>query len=590
MLHKVFYATLISVVVLALVVLLTLPTPSNNGSDADGVLIEKATVFNGQDFEYNIDLIIKDGVVQAMGKQLDKGSMKVINASGKVIIPGLIDSHTHSFGNALSTTLRFGVTTHIDMFTPASMLAPAKESRENSSQHIEADLFSSGVLATVDGGHGTQFGIPVETLASAAQAEDWVAKRLDEGSDFIKLVYMPYNNYFESFDRETAAAIIKAAHAKGVMVVAHISSQRAAKELLDDGIDGFVHIFADEMVDDEFLEKAKVRDVFMIPTLSVIASAAKEGLGSKLAKDSDLLPYLSERQKQSLMADLGPQEIPGFDFEIALANTGKMHKAGIRILAGSDAPNPGTAYGASMHQELALLVEAGLTPIQALNSATQLPSHLFKLGTRGTLDVGSKADFIILNESPETDITNSVNIAEIYKSGVRIARSLTKEQVANKVNVIASNILSEFDQGLSAPVEMFWSKTDDTMTGGKSSGQLEIQDNVLRVLAQVETGFMFPWAGASLFGNKQWSLLGYESIEFKIRGTEGRYQVMVFSGTQNGVPPSQTFDVSEEWQTISLSLKDFRGFDATQFNGLAIVAGPAVGQFEYYLDDVKLVP
>jgi hypothetical protein len=235
------------------------------------------------------------------------------------------------------------------------------------------------------------------------------------------------------------------------------------------------------------------------------------------------------------------------------------------------------------------LVEAGLTPAQALNSATRLPAQLFKLGARGSLVVGSKADFIILNESPEKDIGKSVNIADIYKNGERVTRALASRPTDGKTKAISSNVLSEFDQGLSTQVEMFWSKTDDSMTGGKSSVKLEVQNNVLRVLAQVEKGFMFPWAGASLFGENQWDLSAYDSIEFKIRGTEGAYQLMVFSGAQNGVPPSQTFEANKDWQTVSLSLKDFRGFDVKLFTGLAIVAGPTLGKFEYFLDDVKLV-
>jgi imidazolonepropionase-like amidohydrolase len=589
MLHKVFYFASTLVVTLTLVVLLSLPTPSGVVSGRNGLLIENAIVFNGEEFEHDIDLLIKDGLVQAMGKQLDSGSMEVMDASGKIIIPGLIDAHTHSFGDALSTTLTFGVTTHVDMFTPAELLGPAIKSRENNTQNLQADLFSAGTLATTAGGHGTQFGLPIETLDLASQAEGWVARRLEEGSDFIKLVYMPYNNYFKSLDRETAVAVINAAHAKGIMVVAHISSQRAARELLDDGIDGFVHVFADEIVDDEFIKKAKSRGVFIIATLSVIAAAAKQGLGTNLAQNPQVSPYLRESEKQMLNADFGSHDNPGFNFQLALANTGKMHRAGIQIVAGSDAQNPGTAYGASLHQELALLVEAGLTPAQALRSATKLPAQLFKLGTRGTLGKGSKADFIILNESPENDIGKTLNINAIYKNGVRVPRSLVTESSDRKADSIISAELSLFEEGLSTSSNMRWSKTDDSMTGGNSGAQLAVKDNVLHVLAQVKSGFMFPWAGASLFGNTPWDVSEYESIEFKVRGTQGSYQFMAFSGTQTGVPPSQKFNVNSEWQTISLSLKDFRGFDATRFTGLAIVAGPNLGKFEYYLNDVKLV-
>jgi hypothetical protein len=75
-----------------------------------------------------------------------------------------------------------------------------------------------------------------------------------------------------------------------------------------------------------------------------------------------------------------------------------------------------------------------------------------------------------------------------------------------------------------------------------------------------------------------------------VRGTKGAYQVMVFSGAQTGAPPSQGFDATNAWQTISLELKNFKGLDANNFFGVAVVAGPTQGEFKYQLDDVKLLP
>lgn len=587
MLRNVFYTALLSIVSLMLLVLLVLPTPSKTLLVNDGLFIKNATVFNGEEFEYNRDLIIRSGAIESIGEQLDAGQMRVVDATDKTIIPGLIDAHTHSFNDALRVTLNFGVTTHIDMFSAIDTLPAAIKSRNDVGQHSQADLFSAGTLATVEGGHGTQFGLPVDTIKSALEAEAWVAARRADGSDFIKLVYMPYNNYFKSLNRETAAAIISAAHAKGLTVVAHISSQRAARELLQDGIDGFVHIFADEAVDDDFLQKAKARNVFIIPTLSVIASAANKGLGDNLLLDSRLSKYLTENQKQQLKSNFGVQKIPGFDFGLALANTRAMHDAGIRILSGSDASNPGTTYGASLHQEMALLVQAGLSPTEALNSATSLPAKTFKLGLRGALIQGSRADFVILNSSPEEVISNSLDIDAIYKNGEQVRRNQPESPLASRA--IASAVLSTFDQGMSTPTGLFWSKTDDSIMSGNSSVELTISGNALKVLANVKPDFMFPWAGASLFGDKNVDISGFKVIEFKVRGTVGRYQLMVFSDGQTGVPPSQKFSVSDEWQSIQLNINDFHGLNVENFLGLAIVAGPSIGEFEYYIDDVKLV-
>jgi len=593
MLRKVFIVSCISVAILTVSVLLTLPTPTANNSQT--LVVENATIFNGNDFIEGIDLEISDGVITAMGSPLNSPAKQRIDATGKTLIPGLIDAHTHSFGNALTAALRFGVTAHIDMFTPPTELKKEIEIRHTDAQSQQADLFSAGMLATADGGHGTQFAIAIETLSTPNDAEAWVAKRISEGSNFIKLVYMPYSTHFKSLDRATSRAIINAAHKKGVNVVAHISTQRAALELLEDGIDGLVHIFADEKVTSEFINLAKENGIFVIPTLSVIAAAAHQNTNKELINDSAIAKHLTQDQTQQLLASFGQQKIPGFDFEIATDNTRQLHAAGIRILAGSDAPNPGTTYGATLHQEIELLTRAGLSPSEAINAASRSVAQAFKLTTetskgesvnRGHLIVGAKADFIILKASPSNDIKATRRITSIYKNG-----RLIKHQTANNTRgeKIANPILSDFTGGLNTPSKLFWSATDDSRANGLSTVTITLEADALKVNASVKQGFMFPWAGASLFGNSAIDISDYSMLRFKVRGTTGQYQVMMFSGSQTGAPPSQTFGVSNEWRTITLPLGDFKGLDRTRLSGLAIVAGPNLGEFEYYLDDLKLI-
>ena len=137
----------------------------------------------------------------------------------------------------------------MDMFTaPAELQDP--EQRAGYEEINEAALFSAGMLATVEGGHGTQYGVPVDVLTAPADAADWVSARKAEGSDFIKLVYMPTHPRVPSLDLATASAVIDAARAQGLTVVAHISRHEDAEALVDAGIDGFVHIFADREISD----------------------------------------------------------------------------------------------------------------------------------------------------------------------------------------------------------------------------------------------------------------------------------------------------------------------------------------------------
>ncbi len=627
MLKNTFYISVFGTILVSILLLSMLPTPTepllstsivtepladekrqSKAAEPGDLLIENATVFNGEEFLENTDLEISGGIISNIGKNLDSTATRRIDAAGKTIIPGLIDAHTHTFGNALSLALNFGVTTQLDMFTAPSLLNRELSVRNNVTQAEQADLFSAGMLATVEGGHGTQFGIPLDTLSTPSEAEYWVEQRIQEGSDYIKLVYMPYSNYFKSLDRPTSAAIIQAAHKKGLIVVAHISSQRAAKELLEDGIDGFVHIFADQEISQEVLELAKRHNIFVIPTLSVIASADQVRLADELANDLAISDYLQPEQGQQLASSYSEHKIPGFELSTAIHNTKRLHQAGITILAGSDAPNPGTTYGASIHQELELLRQAGLSVSEAINAASINAVDAFRLNSikhndeiarplsrsRGRLVNQAKADFIILNSSPQQSIKATRAIDSIYKNGVKVARKkVSPAAQSSSGRQLNSPNLSDFGNGLGKGLitesQLMWGQTDDSMANGSSVASIVIDNSVLRISTTVRQGFMFPWAGASLFGEDAIDISDYTSLSFRVRGTIGQYQAMVFSGTQAGSPPSQSFSVNSEWQTVTLALSNFRGLDKTQLSGLAIVAGPKQGEFEYYLDDVKLL-
>jgi len=592
MLRKTFYISLISVIFVVSAVLLSLPTPTKKTSNAihsnTSLLITNVTVFDGTKFDGPRDIEVQDGIIQNVANNIQVNGQLIINGNGRVVIPGLIDTHTHTFGDALASALNFGVTTQIDMFSPPPLLPAAIEQRNDIEQNSKADLFSAGVLATAEGGHGTQFGVEIETIDSSTNIDQWLDSRIQEGSDFIKLVYMPYSNYFKSLDRSTAANIVKRAHKKNLKVVAHISSLKAANELLEEGIDGFVHIFADEIADSNFIQQAKAKGIFIIPTLSVIASATGKSYGSDLALNPAIAPFLMPGQKQHLNNDFGEHVIPGFDFKIALENTRLLYQAGVPILAGSDAPNPGTSYGASLHQEMELLELAGLSTIDSLRAATIEAANLFDLKDRGAIQKGAKADFLILNSNELKNIVSSREIDAIYKNGKLVNR--TAATLASSSATILNPSLSQFSQGLNTDIGVTWSKTDDAMANGTSQANIYLEDKILNVDTVIDSGFMFPWAGASGFSDQASNISKFRQVRFKIRGSEGQYRAMMFDTSTAGAPPSQTFSVSDQWREVRLDLDKFIGLDINNFIGIAIVSGPSIGEFKYQLDDVKLIP
>jgi imidazolonepropionase-like amidohydrolase len=93
----------------------------------------------------------------------------------------------------------------------------------------------------------------------------------------------------------------------------------------------------------------------------------------------------------------------------------QLHAAGVPLLAGTDAPNPGTTHGASLHREL--LVNAGLTTTEALAAATSVPARIFGLRDRGRIAPGMRADLLLVEGNPVRDMTDTRNIVAVWKKG-----------------------------------------------------------------------------------------------------------------------------------------------------------------------------
>jgi imidazolonepropionase-like amidohydrolase len=99
-----------------------------------------------------------------------------------------------------------------------------------------------------------------------------------------------------------------------------------------------------------------------------------------------------------------------------------MTSRGVPVLAGTDAPAPGQTYGASVHREMELLVRAGLTPSQALVAATSAPARAFDLTDRGRIAPNLRADLVLVEGDPTTDILHTRRIVKVWKRGVEATR------------------------------------------------------------------------------------------------------------------------------------------------------------------------
>lgn len=243
-----------------------------------------------------------------------------------------------------------------------------------------------------------------------------------EGSDLIKIVYDHDPEWKRpALDRDTLTALIAAAHRRGRPVVVHVGTRQDALDSISAGADGLAHGFADQPPSPELLREAARRKVFVIPNLSSIAMWCGLYPGAQLAADKALAPFLDADKVRVLTPKLPRRGRPPC-LSNALALVQGLKQAVVRILAGTDAGNAGRGHGVSMHGELALLVEAGLLPVEALIAATAAPAAQLGLTDRGRIAPGLRADLVLVASDPTVDILATRRIVGVWKLGVRAPR------------------------------------------------------------------------------------------------------------------------------------------------------------------------
>ncbi len=354
-------------------------------------VIRDVRLFDGERFVAKTNVHVRDGIIVSVGDTAPSG-IASIPGDGRTLLPGLIDAHAHAFGDALERAPVFGVTTELDMFTDHRFAATMRAQQQNADGALRrADLFSAGTLVTAPKGHGTEYGMQIPTLASAADAPAFIDARLAEGSDYIKIVYddgAAYGMKITTLDRGVLGAAIAAAKARGKLAVIHVGSRQGADEAIAAGASGLVHIFADAPADAEFVKRVAAARAFVTPTLSVTESTTGVASGAPLLADARLAPFITAAERTSLEGRFPNRAGSKQNLAHALAATKLLFDAGVPILAGTDAPNPGTSHGSSIHRELELLVQAGLSPEAALRAATSVPARVYGLRTvDGSLQV-----------------------------------------------------------------------------------------------------------------------------------------------------------------------------------------------------------
>ncbi len=400
-----------------------------------------ARVFDGERMLPATTVFVHEGLIVHVGTGRVSSEAEVVKCDDCTLLPGLIDSHVH-IGDIsdLRQALIFGVTTEIDLYT---FIDPelGKQLQQQQAQGLRTDIadFRMGITpVTSPGGLGTFFNPDIPTLDDAADAQAFVDNLVDRGANHIKIMFddgRAFGASWPNLSQEMLAASVEAAHARSKLAVVHVTSLFGARAATVAGGDGLAHIYADELVDAQLATEMAERGMFQIATLTTVEGAFREpGSGAGLSEDPRLAPYLSAEQHEHLRKVSSSRGREIGTFGTALDTVHLLSEAGVAILAGTDVPNIGTAHGVSIHRELELLVEAGLSPLKALAAATSVPANHFGLSDRGKIEPGRRADLLLVGGDPSVDITRTRDIQEVYKLGVRVDRKSFRDEIASTLD------------------------------------------------------------------------------------------------------------------------------------------------------------
>ena len=409
-----------------------------------------ARVFDGTHDLGRAVVTIDAGRIVSVSEQPPPGA-EVIDAPGATLLPGLIDAHVHTDEDCLALALRFGVTTELEM-----QGANTAHDRGHLSDNDQiADVRSAGFGLTPPGGHPEELfpkdahphlgeregggpprggaGRPrVDPLIrpqvrTAAEAVDYVRQLANAGSDYIK--FMVDDGTVEGhpglpmLSVEALTAGIAQAHRLGKLTVAHALTIDATRMCIDAGIDGLAHLFMDQPHTPDVIDAIAQSGAFVIACVTLNASMI--GItGAALADDPRVASRLPPAWDNTLRSSFN--HYPQGQLSDVLASLHALHAAGVDLLVGTDVSQPlpflgGLAHGASVHQEMQYFVAAGLSPAAALTAATATTARRFGLTDRGTIAHGQRADLLLVDGDPTTTITDTLNIRDVWRRGVRLA-------------------------------------------------------------------------------------------------------------------------------------------------------------------------
>ncbi len=381
-------------------------------------------------------------------------AVHVVDGRGKYLIPGLWDMHVHTVmpggAEVLPLYIANGVTGVRDMAGDWAELTRWRQEIAHGTRIGPRMVLSGPYL------EGGDVPIPHLLVRTAADAQPAVDSLIRLGVDFVKV--------HSQLTRETYFAIARAARTRGVPFVGHVPRTVLPVEASDSGQRSIEHLLTipnqctvDEVasLEPRFPVQAALgrcvtedlapvfarfvrNDTWMVPTLVAAVEIAnwpkRELPGDSLAR------YLPD-ELRGFVAQIFPMpaDIPA-DADVVgrallakrVAIVGAMHRAGVHLMAGTDAPLRNSPPGFGLHEELAWFVRAGFSPFDALRAATIEPARfLGKLDSLGTVEPGKLADLVLLDANPLDDIAHTRRVVAVVTNG----RLFEVHRGANRINL-----------------------------------------------------------------------------------------------------------------------------------------------------------
>lgn len=342
-------------------------------------------VFDGDRLSAPRTVVIDGAVIGT-----DASRARSIETGGATLLPGLIDAHVHlRQTDDLGELARWGVTTALDM----GCWPLERVSRLRAATSGFTDFRTAGLPAIGPGGlHARMPGMPDEAIVLTEEdARRHVAARVAEGVDYVKVVAEAPGEGGPSC--AVVAAVVAAAREHGLATVVHAASVGAYAVAVESGARFVTHMPVMGRIRAGDVAVLAAGDRVVVPTAVMMAGVIAGGRSGDRGTVED-----------------------------ALASVAAMHAAGVPILAGTDAnAAPGAPgairHGESLHDELALLTRAGMSASEVLRAATSLPARAFGLRDRGRIEPGMRADLVLLEGDPTTDIAASRTIRAVWCAG-----------------------------------------------------------------------------------------------------------------------------------------------------------------------------